>query len=116
MNSIIRANTSASTALSALIWVDRIFISFRDSSNRTLVDTCTTSYTVVINYVSHFCFLFKLLLIQRDKCNLFLCDKKIFFLYFELIYIASILTKATQYRSFLLILYRNNDISIKYAT
>ena len=44
---------SASTALCALVWVDRILVALRDSTYRTLVDTCAASNTIVTNYISH---------------------------------------------------------------
>lgn len=47
------ASFSTSTALDASIGVNLVDIAFRDSFNRTNGETCSTSYTVISNYVSH---------------------------------------------------------------
>ena len=54
VNSIARAILRASTAADASIRVDMIDIAFRDSFNRTYRSASAASYTIVIDYVSHF--------------------------------------------------------------
>ena len=54
MNCFRRTNICTSTTLCASLRVDMIDITFRDSANRTLVDTSSASNTIVTNYVSHF--------------------------------------------------------------
>lgn len=46
-------SVSASAALGALVGVDAVDITFRDSANRAFVDTGATGNTVIANYVSH---------------------------------------------------------------
>lgn len=43
----------ASTALCALVSIDNILVSLRDSTYRTLIYACAASNTVITNYVSH---------------------------------------------------------------
>ena len=53
VNSLVGAYRSASTALCALIGVDRILVTSRDSAYRALVNTCSTCNAVIVNNVSH---------------------------------------------------------------
>jgi len=54
MNCLYRANISTSTTVSAYIRINFINIAFRYSFNRTFIDTCSASSTIIINFVSHF--------------------------------------------------------------
>ena len=47
------ASISASATLCALIGVDAIDITFRDSANGAFVDTGAACYAVFTNYISH---------------------------------------------------------------
>ena len=54
MNSLNRANICAGTAVGAYIRIYFINIAFRYCFNRTLIDACSASSAIVINFVSHF--------------------------------------------------------------
>ena len=55
VDSLVGADTCASTAFGASLRVDGILVAFRDGAYRALVDASTACNTIVINYVSHFC-------------------------------------------------------------
>ncbi len=58
MDSLRGAYIGAGTALCALLRVDRILFTFRDSANGAFIDASAASDAIVTNYVSHFvCFL-----------------------------------------------------------
>ena len=57
-DSLIRTNTCTCSTLCAEVCVDSVDIALRDSLYWTLADTCTTSDTIVADYVSHFLFFF----------------------------------------------------------
>ena len=50
---LVRTNISTSTTLCTHIRVNRILFTFRNCSRWALINTCTTSDTVITNYVSH---------------------------------------------------------------
>ena len=54
MNSLYRANICAGTTVGAHIRIDLINVAFRYCFNRALVNACSASSAIIINFVSHF--------------------------------------------------------------
>jgi hypothetical protein len=54
MNSLYRANICASTTVGAYIRIDFINVAFRYRFNRALINACSASSAIIINFVSHF--------------------------------------------------------------
>jgi len=58
MNCLNRAHICASSAIGADIRIYFVDVTFRYRFYRTLVDACSASSTIVINFVSHFFYFF----------------------------------------------------------
>jgi hypothetical protein len=77
MNCFNRANISTCTTVGANIRINFVNVAFRYRFNRTFINACSASSTIIINFVSHFdYFLVMIITIRLQKYLKFLKSEK----------------------------------------